>query len=175
MAKSARSSVKKTNRARLKSRVFGPAEDARTKRLSEKLAAIASTTPMDTEKESSENTCLQEYLHQSLTGIHTEAAEPVQESKENSGDTQGASRSSLSIPIPRAMFAAKTCHLPLTPPPTPPATHAVPVASSDEDEDVHPDESFFFHLLGVAADITHFDDLGNLVLEFDPATRNGHG
>lgn len=156
MAKSARSSVKKTNRARLKSRVFGPAEDARTKRLSEKLAAIASTTPMDTEKES-------------------KAAEPVQESKENSGDTQGASRSSLSIPIPRAMFAAKTCHLPLTPPPTPPATHAVPVASSDEDEDVHPDESFFFHLLGVAADITHFDDLGNLVLEFDPATRNGHG
>lgn len=54
MAKSARSSVSKKNRSRLKSKVFGPVEDARTKRLSEKLAELASqpkvqTTGMDVE------------------------------------------------------------------------------------------------------------------------------
>ena len=43
MAKSARASVKKTNRAALKAKVFGPVEDARTQRLSAKLLELAST------------------------------------------------------------------------------------------------------------------------------------
>ncbi|KAG8628605.1 hypothetical protein KVT40_004478 [Elsinoe batatas] len=76
MAKSSRSSIRKTNRSRLKSRVFGPVEDARTKRLSEKLVELASqpkaaTTDMDIEKTED-----------------SKAAE--QESKENSGHADDA-------------------------------------------------------------------------------------
>ncbi|KAI9826800.1 MAG: hypothetical protein M1832_005738 [Thelocarpon impressellum] len=53
MAKGLRSSVKKANRAKLRVRVFGPVEDARTERLSAKLLALASqsktTKSTDTE------------------------------------------------------------------------------------------------------------------------------
>jgi hypothetical protein len=42
MAKSARASTKKANHQKLKSRVFGPVEDARTERLSAKLLELAS-------------------------------------------------------------------------------------------------------------------------------------
>ncbi|KAI9810958.1 MAG: hypothetical protein M1827_005689 [Pycnora praestabilis] len=42
MAKSARSSVKKFNKSKLRSRVFGPIEAARTERLSAKLLDLAS-------------------------------------------------------------------------------------------------------------------------------------
>ena len=43
MAKSLRSSIKKGNKARLRSRVFGPVEDARTERLSAKLLELAAS------------------------------------------------------------------------------------------------------------------------------------
>ncbi len=42
MAKSARASTKKSNRTKLRARVFRPIEDARTQRLSAKLMALAS-------------------------------------------------------------------------------------------------------------------------------------
>ncbi|KAH8821520.1 hypothetical protein F5884DRAFT_90358 [Xylogone sp. PMI_703] len=42
MAKSARASTKKTNNSKLKARVFGPVENARTERLSAKLLELAS-------------------------------------------------------------------------------------------------------------------------------------
>lgn len=42
MAKSARSSTKKANNAKLKSKVFGPVEDARMARLSAKLQEVMS-------------------------------------------------------------------------------------------------------------------------------------
>lgn len=41
MAKGARASTRKANNAALKSRVFGPVEDARTQRLSTKLLELA--------------------------------------------------------------------------------------------------------------------------------------
>lgn len=43
MAKGLRSSVKKANKAKLRSRVFKPVEDARTERLSAKLLELASS------------------------------------------------------------------------------------------------------------------------------------
>lgn len=43
MAKSLRSSIKKGNKARLRSKVFGPVEDARTERLSAKLLELAAS------------------------------------------------------------------------------------------------------------------------------------
>jgi hypothetical protein len=42
MAKGARASTKKSNHQKLKSRVFGPVESARTERLSAKLLELAS-------------------------------------------------------------------------------------------------------------------------------------
>lgn len=42
MAKGLRSSVKKSNRAKLRTKVFGPVEDARRERLSAKLVELAS-------------------------------------------------------------------------------------------------------------------------------------
>jgi len=51
MAKSARASKIKTNNSKLKSRVFGPIETARTERLSAKLLELASQ-PKKTEKDS---------------------------------------------------------------------------------------------------------------------------
>jgi hypothetical protein len=58
MAKGARASTKKANHQKLKARVFGPVEDARTERLSAKLLELASQpkpvkedAPMDGEGE----------------------------------------------------------------------------------------------------------------------------
>ena len=53
MAKSARASKIKTNNSKLKSRVFGPIETARTERLSAKLLELASQ-PKPTKKDSDE-------------------------------------------------------------------------------------------------------------------------
>lgn len=50
MAKSARASSKKRNHANLRKKVFGPAHDARTERLSAKLQEIANTAKPDDEK-----------------------------------------------------------------------------------------------------------------------------
>ena len=47
MAKSARASTKKSNRTKLRARVFRPIEDARTQRLSAKLMALASQPQPD--------------------------------------------------------------------------------------------------------------------------------
>jgi len=50
MAKSARASVRKRNNATLRAKVFGPAFDARTERLSAKLQEIANTPRPEEEK-----------------------------------------------------------------------------------------------------------------------------
>ncbi|KAI9677585.1 MAG: hypothetical protein M1817_006539 [Caeruleum heppii] len=55
MAKGLRSSVKKSNKSKLRSRVFGPVEAARTERMSAKLLELASqpkpAKPQDTKME----------------------------------------------------------------------------------------------------------------------------
>ncbi|KAF2421260.1 hypothetical protein EJ08DRAFT_653501 [Tothia fuscella] len=52
MAKGLRASVKKNNRTKLRSKVFGPVVDARTERLSQKLLALAEQPrPSKTEME----------------------------------------------------------------------------------------------------------------------------
>ena len=55
MAKGLRSSVKKANKAKLRSRVFRPVEDARTERLSAKLLELASKPQTEREKEEKTN------------------------------------------------------------------------------------------------------------------------
>ncbi|KAK5162386.1 hypothetical protein LTR04_003899 [Oleoguttula sp. CCFEE 6159] len=88
MAKSSRSSVRKTNNAKLKSRVFGPVEAARTQRLSARLLDLASQskpprTEMEVEKDSKEQS-------------NTEAAE-------SEPAAEGASSQLLSPPL-RSLF-----------------------------------------------------------------------
>ncbi|KAL2350496.1 hypothetical protein BJ546DRAFT_1068123 [Cryomyces antarcticus] len=88
MAKSSRSSVRKTNNAKLKSRVFGPVEAARTQRLSARLLELASQskpprTEMEVEKDSKEQS-------------NTEAAE-------SEPAAEGASSQLLSPPL-RSLF-----------------------------------------------------------------------
>lgn len=51
MAKGLRSSVKKANKAKLRSTVFRPVEDARTERLSSKLLELASKQRPERQKE----------------------------------------------------------------------------------------------------------------------------
>ncbi|KAJ9134464.1 hypothetical protein NKR23_g10103 [Pleurostoma richardsiae] len=51
MAKSSRSSTRKTNNQRLKKNVFGPTEDARAERLSAKLLELASLPKPEKETE----------------------------------------------------------------------------------------------------------------------------
>lgn len=51
MAKSARASTRKRNNANLRTKVFGPASDARLERLSAKLQEIANAPKPETEKE----------------------------------------------------------------------------------------------------------------------------
>ena len=136
MAKSLRATRTKNNNARLRAKVFGPAELARTKRLSEKLAAIASAPKPERE---------QRMISLLKLWKLTASAEPKKESE----DTQGASRS-FSVVIPQEFSASQ---MPLTPPPPPPP------------RDIE-DESLFFHMLGVAGEIDCFDEHGNLVLDF---------
>lgn len=50
MAKSARASTRKRNNANLRAKVFGPAHDARTQRLSEKLQQLAAAPKPETDK-----------------------------------------------------------------------------------------------------------------------------
>lgn len=50
MAKSARASSSKANNSKLKSKVFGPVENARTERLSAKLLELASQPKPKSEK-----------------------------------------------------------------------------------------------------------------------------
>lgn len=50
MAKSQRASTRKRNNANLRTKVFGPAQDARLERLSAKLQEIANTPKPETEK-----------------------------------------------------------------------------------------------------------------------------
>lgn len=51
MAKSARASTRKRNNANLRTKVFGPAQDARLERLSAKLQEIANTPKPESEKQ----------------------------------------------------------------------------------------------------------------------------
>ena len=55
MAKGLRASTKKANRVKLRSKVFGPVEDARTQRLSAKLLELASK-PKDEDVRMEEDT-----------------------------------------------------------------------------------------------------------------------
>ncbi|GAB7357257.1 hypothetical protein MBLNU459_g8232t1 [Dothideomycetes sp. NU459] len=168
MAKGSRSSVRKTNNTKLKARVFGPVENARTERLSAKLMELAAQPkPPKVEMDVEES-------------VDAKSAEP--ETKETS-HADGAS-SSLSVPIPESLArvtaaaaAAAAATLP-SPPPSPSlvaASSAEPAKRKSRAADKEAvKELLFFHLLGVCSDVQGFDGEGNLVLGF-ASDRSGSG
>lgn len=182
MAKGARASVRKTNNKALKSRVFGPAEDARTQRLSAKLLELASQPkPPRAEMDVEKNGMRRQPLSRT-NGADTYSAENKEEDEAESKETQhadGALRS-LSIPIPSSLQrSAPVSKMLPTPPPTPPLESAslfgaFKPASTSENKRFAKEE-LFFHLLGVSTDIQGFNDDGNLVLSFGSDTDKSTG
>ena len=181
MAKSARSSVKKINNRKLKARVFGPAEDARTERLSRKLLELASQPKAArAEMEVEPQTGMQQPGHHScfprLTRC-TDAKATDSEAKE-AQHADGALLS-LSIPIPSSLASnpqnVESHAMPPTPPPTPPClfNEAFPSPTHNADNKKEAGELLFYHMLGVSSDIAGIDVDGHLMLAFGKEMRGG--
>lgn len=175
MGKSARSSAIKKNNQKLKSRVFGPVEAARNERLSAKLMDLA-TQPkppraeMEVENDGMPLRALQATLFSEDKNTdqvnHTDQKESTSEAKED--QHEGASPS-LSIPIPASIFACQAgnnAQLP-TPPATPPAenSNTSPLLDTTSQKRLA-QEMYFYHVLGVSAEIEGFDENGFLRLAF---------
>ncbi|KAK5001241.1 hypothetical protein LTR66_000017 [Elasticomyces elasticus] len=145
MARSARSSVTKKNNAKLKARVFGPVENARTERLSAKLLELAAqAAPLKTE-----------------TGPEDGSAKAADSEAKEKQHADGALHS-LSIPIPQHLLA-HPCDIP-SPPATPPHT---PEHHHDSAElERLAQETFFYSMLGVSDDVEGFSLTGRLILSF---------
>lgn len=77
MAKSARASTKKRNNAKLRTKVFGPAIDARTERLSAKLQELANTPKPDEEKKMDVDDSKPVENQPEITPTESDGKEPV--------------------------------------------------------------------------------------------------
>jgi len=143
MAKGLRSSVKKTHRSKLRTRVFAPVEDARTERLSAKLLELASQPrPEKTEMET-EATGKGDSAGPSLapTDFPADSKNDVQPEAQATEQAEGLS-------------PCITCETPSS-------------LSEDEEAASTEDDSLFYHMLGVCTDVVEFDVLGRLVLTFE--------
>lgn len=182
MAKGARSSVRKTNNRALKSRVFGPVEDARTARLSQKLLELASQPK--TARTESEQIGMASATPSILVAC-TQSNTPFTESKDedvNEKETTGTDGGlSSSISIPASLTALEPSQHYPTPPPTPEATPEPTNTTSDTtnatsetissgtvsaSEQRPADVQLFYHFLGLSNEITGFDSNGDLELHF---------
>lgn len=181
MAKGARSSIRKNNNTKLKARVFGPVENARTQRLSAKLLELASQPKAPKFEMEVEEPTGKRFLHSQQhifatrsTDFYPQDAKPADSETKQTSNADGAS-SSLSIPIPKSLAcdtaAATAAVTLLTPPPSPPIPAAVFLGPSSRTANKQlADERLFFHLLGVSTDIQGFDVDGNLSLGFGVAS-----
>jgi hypothetical protein len=170
MAKSARASGVKKNNQALKKKVFGPVESARNERLSAKLLELAQQprTPnseMDIEPTGKlEATCAERRM---ISDNHTLAGpqDASMETKEDNMATEGASASSLSIPIPASLLHNN----PLSTPPLTPdhvsANTTTPILDIPAQKKLAK-ELLFYHMLGASTDIVGFDENGDLQLSF---------
>lgn len=181
MAKSARASGIKKNKAVLKKRVFGPVETARNERLNAKLLELAKQPKPDVEITGMlaglAEICL---LTLSASPHDTDPpmppdAKPTATAKETEGEdpaaAEGAMFSSLSFPIPPSLFVQQqqqeqhqTPVLRSRDPSTADTEpHAPPSSSTDDDAA----ERLFYHALGITDDILGFNIGGHLLLSFN--------
>lgn len=157
MAKGLRSSVKKSHRTRLRSRVFAPVEDARTERLSAKLLELASQprpakTDMELDEDNGTNTIPTTPTHQIPHHSTQSNSAPASKSDAQADAHQNQQAEGLSPCI----------------------SWSIPRALSEGTADAPPqklkrqiEEDLFYSLLGVCSDIVGFDERGDLLLAFD--------
>lgn len=154
MAKGLRSSVKKSHRTRLRSRVFAPVEDARTERLSAKLLELASQprpakTDMELDEDNGTNTIPTHQIprHSTRSNSASASKSDAQADAHQNQQAEGLSPC-ISWSIPRALSEG--------------TADAPPQKLKRQIE-----EDLFYSLLGVCSDIVGFDERGDLLLAFD--------
>ena len=158
MAKGLRSSVKKTNRTKLRARVFAPVEDARLERLHQKLLEVAQQPKPENPKKNE--------IEVDSEGSSSAPVEASALSDPSPADANAANNASnedefskglpsLRASIPRSLSAEPSTDTPAT-------THP---AKYDNTED-----SDFFHFLGLCSDVVGFASDGALEFAFDPHT-----
>lgn len=172
MAKSARASGIKKNKAALKKRVFLPAETARNDRLSAKLLELAKAPKparpakqeMEVDAAEEGEARLQNCIDQQHdTDMQRPPAAKEDTAKEDEPTTEGALLYSLSVPIPHSLMH---CDVPqLLTPPTSPASSLnsalLPAHSTSTEQQ-------FFAFLGAATEVLGFNHQGDLALSFSP-------
>ena len=164
MAKSARASSIKKNKSGLKKKVFGPVEQARNERLSQKLMELASQPKPPREDMEEDSECR---LHQHAEFAFGADADmnPVAENDSAEAKEKGTYVPSLSVAIPASVYSLDS-QLP-TPPDTPPLDTFQNVPILDlAGQKALAKELFFYHLLGASTDILGFDENGELKLGF---------
>ena len=161
MAKGLRSSVKKSHRTKLRTRVFAPVEDARTERLSAKLLELASQprpakTDMELDEDNGTNT-----IPITPTTLLTHQI-PRRSTR---SDSSPASKSDAQADVHQDQQAEGL---------SPCISWSIPRALSEETADAPPqklerqiEEDLFYSLLGVCSDIVGLDERGDLLLAFD--------
>ena len=164
MAKGLRASVNKRNKSKLRDRVFGPVEAARTERLSAKLLELAQQpkpardTEMLVDGKSSE-------------GVATEEAEKIQDEAEVPEGQCVARPFALACPVPRSLSLYTT------------STSNGESSSEGEDSDGEragccrggkqlygggdQEEDLFYMLLGLGSDVAGFTNTGDISVLFD--------
>ena len=159
MAKGLRSSVKKSNRTKLRARVFEPVENARLERIHQKLLETAQQPKPETAKDkemdvdSAEGTKspLPPPTPHPLTHRPADAAAADDTTKE---ENLPKGSFLLTASIPQSLHSATTAQSSTTDKPTP--------AHDD------PESRTLYDLLGLCSDVVGFTPSGHLEFAFDP-------
>jgi hypothetical protein len=155
MAKGLRSSVKKSNRTKLRARVFGPVVDARTERLSAKLLELAqqpkpARPDMEVDSEKGTYDPIVASLLNS-TNILAEATSEQQPAAEEAIQQAEGTSFGISCPIPVSLSDSEGDW-----------------EGEQQPKDVEEEENAtFYQLLGLSADVIGFGTQGELLMRFD--------
>lgn len=149
MAKGLRSSTKKTNRTKLRARVFEPVEAARLERLSQKLLETAAQPKPETAKDKEMDVDGNTPLEPSFSSTSPLTPSP---DAANSASKEEDSKGScfLTASIPQSLLNDSKPH----------KTTSSTLATAH-------DERAFYHMLGLCSDVVGFTHMGDLEFAFD--------
>lgn len=157
MAKGLRSSVKKSNRSKLRTRVFEPVENARLERLHQKLLETAQQPKPETAKEKEMDLDSAEGNNNRLprANAHTLIYSPAD------ADAATANQADKEEDFPKgSLFLTASIPQSLT------DTHSTPEKPAPTHDDL--EGRNLYHLLGLCSDVVGFTPRGNLKFAFDP-------
>jgi hypothetical protein len=160
MAKGLRASVTKRNKSKLRDRVFGPVEAARTERLSAKLMELARQPKPTRDAE-----MLQVDGQDVMDEKSVEEGEKDQVAEAGEGQCLSLLPCVLACPVPKILVnggvegnddggSSEEEHGPEE-------------TAMDATGDIDAEESIFYALLGLSTDITGFDSVGRLKMLFE--------